>query len=256
MKIGIRRERKSAKDRGKQRGSEFRASVAAEREYAQALRGVAKEVRRISSVAALDPRRLSDVRKALAAYSELLTPWALSVSNTMVERVNKKAERAFFASAEKMSKEMKEFLRGSSSVATTYRKLIEENVKLIKSLPTEAGERVSKIVTEGLVSGTRADTMAKKIMETGDVTESRAKLIARTETSKASTALTEARAEDVGSEGYIWRDSSDGDVRPSHAAMDGKFVRWDSPPTLDGMTGHAGAFPNCRCYPEPVISTI
>ena len=35
--------------------------------------------------------------------------------------------------------------------------------------------------------------------------------------------------------------------------MEGKFVRWDSPPTLDGMTGHAGEFPNDRCYPEPVI---
>ena len=35
--------------------------------------------------------------------------------------------------------------------------------------------------------------------------------------------------------------------------MEGKFVSWDSPPTLDGMTGHAGEFPYCRCYPEPVI---
>jgi uncharacterized protein with gpF-like domain len=35
--------------------------------------------------------------------------------------------------------------------------------------------------------------------------------------------------------------------------MEGKFVTWDDPPTLDGMKGHAGQFPNCRCYPEPVI---
>ena len=31
---------------------------------------------------------------------------------------------------------------------------------------------------------------------------------------------------------------------------------WDSPPTLDGMKGHAGEFPNCRCYPEPVIPRL
>ena len=24
-------------------------------------------------------------------------------------------------------------------------------------------------------------------------------------------------------------------------------------PTLDGLTGHAGALPKCRCYPEPVV---
>ncbi|HBB8701832.1 TPA: phage head morphogenesis protein, partial [Escherichia coli] len=25
------------------------------------------------------------------------------------------------------------------------------------------------------------------------------------------------------------------------------------PPTLDGMTGHAGELPNCRCYKEIVF---
>jgi hypothetical protein len=35
--------------------------------------------------------------------------------------------------------------------------------------------------------------------------------------------------------------------------MEGKYVAWDAPQTLDMMTGHAGEFPNCRCYPEPVI---
>ena len=41
--------------------------------------------------------------------------------------------------------------------------------------------------------------------------------------------------------------------RPAHRAMEGKFIKWSQPPTLDGMTGHAGEFPNCRCHPEPVI---
>jgi hypothetical protein len=35
--------------------------------------------------------------------------------------------------------------------------------------------------------------------------------------------------------------------------MEGQFVKWDDPQKLDGMTGHAGEFPNCRCYPEPVV---
>jgi uncharacterized protein with gpF-like domain len=39
--------------------------------------------------------------------------------------------------------------------------------------------------------------------------------------------------------------------------MEGKFVAWDKPPKLtDGTTGHAGEFPNCRCYPEPVIPEL
>ncbi|MGN5479510.1 phage minor head protein [Cupriavidus basilensis] len=57
----------------------------------------------------------------------------------------------------------------------------------------------------------------------------------------------------IGSPGYFWRTSGDKDVRDSHRDMEGKFVEWDKPPTLDGMTGHAGCFPNCRCYPEPAL---
>jgi len=78
-------------------------------------------------------------------------------------------------------------------------------------------------------------------------------MIARTEIGRASTALTQARSLALGSTGYIWRTAEDGDVRHSHAEMEGKFVSWDRPPTLDGLTGHAGALPNCRCYCEVVL---
>ncbi|EFI2486087.1 phage minor head protein, partial [Escherichia coli] len=63
------------------------------------------------------------------------------------------------------------------------------------------------------------------------------------------------RALSIGSNGYIWRTAEDGDVRHSHREMEGKFVEWGKPPTLDGMTGHAGELPNCRCYKEIVFPT-
>ena len=66
-------------------------------------------------------------------------------------------------------------------------------------------------------------------------------------------AITKARAEHIGSPGYIWRTSKDGAVRPSHRKMEGKLVPWDKPPTLDNYTAHCGEFANCRCFPEPII---
>ena len=54
-------------------------------------------------------------------------------------------------------------------------------------------------------------------------------------------------------DGYVWRTAGDSDVRSSHKKMNGKFVRWDDPPQLDNLNGDAGALPNCRCYPEPLI---
>ena len=95
--------------------------------------------------------------------------------------------------------------------------------------------------------------LVEEIRRSGDVTASRATMIARTATSSTAEALVEARARSVGSTGYLWRTARDGDVRPSHRAMEGKFVAWGSPPTLDGYTAHAGCFANCRCRPEPVL---
>lgn len=131
-----------------------------------------------------------------------------------------------------------------------------EQVRLITSLPTEAAERVHATAREGIVKGWRADQIAAEIMKTGEVTKSRADLIAVTEVGRTSTLLTQARAEHVGSTHYVWRTAQDGDVRPSHKKMEGKVVAWNAPPTLDGLTGHAGALPRCRCYCEPILHDL
>ncbi len=46
---------------------------------------------------------------------------------------------------------------------------------------------------------------------------------------------------------YVWRTRSDGKVRDSHRANDGKIFSWDSPPA----TGHPGEDFGCRCVAEP-----
>jgi hypothetical protein len=46
---------------------------------------------------------------------------------------------------------------------------------------------------------------------------------------------------------YIWRTRSDGRVRASHAANNGKIFAWDNPPP----TGNPGEEWGCRCWGEP-----
>src|SRR5260363_200893 len=99
----------------------------------------------------------------------------------------------------------------------------------------------------------RMREMARAILRSGDIAVGRAYLIARTETSRAAMALTQARAQHVGSDGYLWRTAGDADVRPSHRRMNGEFVKWDAPPELDKWIGHAGCVPKCRCTAEPAI---
>jgi len=137
--------------------------------------------------------------------------------------------------------------------------LLKEQVDLITSLPREAAERVHELTLKNITSGMRPETLAKEILRTGDVTVSRAVLIAVTETSRTASLLTQVRAMNIGAEGYIWRTAKDADVRPEHRALEGKFVRWNDPPIAGKGKGgadqhyHAGQGPRCRCWMEPVL---
>lgn len=225
----------------------FAASRAAERAYARQLRSVAERVQTI-----LATSQPEDAVKALTDYAKAITPWATQAATTMVRMADKKNYQAFERAAARAGLDMRVLLH-SPGVGAMFQERVAENIKLIRSIVTHSRDKVAEIVQESLISGTRAEALAKEIEKAGEVSAARARVIAATEVSKAGTALTRARAEDVGSEGYIWRTAGDGGSRASHRAMEGRFVKWSEPPTLDHMKGHAGEFPNCRCYPEPVL---
>jgi len=224
-----------------------------EREYAHRLKSVARHVEALIKGFDLEDLTLTGtIGRTLERYAEALKPWAEASGSRMVAEVAARDERAWFRLAEQMGATLRKEI-AKAPVGQVMRARQDEQIRLITSLPREAAERVHAMTREGITKGWRADQISAEIMKTGEVTKSRADLIARTEIGRTSTLLTQARAEHVGSEGYNWRTAGDSDVRPSHKAMNGKFVLWTAPPTLDGLTGHAGAVPNCRCYPEPVL---
>jgi len=193
------------------------------------------------------------VVRALEAYADLLEPWARSVGNAMVHDVSRRDLKLWRAHSRDIGAALREELKSPPS-QVFLQEMLREQVELITSLPKRAAQRVHKLTTEALVTGERVDSIAAKILETGKVSEAQATLIARTEVARTSSKLMEQRAVAAGSEGYIWRTAHDGDVRKSHAEMEGRYVRWDSAPRLsDGTVAHAGQIYNCRCYPEPVL---
>lgn len=235
--------------------AKFERSIKAENDYARALRKIAAKVGdMVDDFDPLDPQQMSAVERILREYSELIKPWARAVSQRMLTDVSRRDARQWEKVSKTMSGEIKKEIHRSNPTGKLLRALLDENVSLIQSIPLDAAKRVHKWTLEGLSSGARAAEIAEKIRKSGHVSKARAMLIARTEVARTSSLLVESRAKQIGSEGYIWRTSRDQDVRHSHAEMEGKFVRWDSPPTLsDGTTTHAGQIYNCRCYPEPVI---
>lgn len=192
---------------------------------------------------------------ALRKYAESLDVWAVNASSRILMDVALRDEKTWLIHAKDMSIGVKHQIR-NTDVGVVMQKLLADQVGLIKSLPLNAAQRVQDLATRAVIEGGRADELSGLIMAIGGVTKSRANTIARTEISRATTLFTQSRAEALGSDGYIWRDSGDSDVRHRHAELNGQYVPWDKPPVVDiksGRRAHAGCDINCRCYPEPVI---
>jgi SPP1 gp7 family putative phage head morphogenesis protein len=225
-----------------------------ERQYARQLRQIARHVGDIvGAFTPGDPSAEPVIRRALENYAAVIDGWASVTAQHMLDAIRREDETAWRDRSREMGAWLRDEIR-SAPVGELMRERLAEQVTLIKSIPLDAAQRVHEWTLTGIEDATRAKEVAREILRTNEVSAARATLIARTETARTSSKLTEARAQYVGSEGYIWRTSGDSDVRDSHKEMNGKYVRWDTPPTLsDGTVTHAGQIYNCRCYPEPVI---
>ena len=208
-----------------------------------------------------------DITDAIEAMMESPTYQRKSeeVARLMATMVFKDGAKNWRAAAKKSSKSsliytlLKKEMDGP--IKNTLENLIEYNSTLIKTLPRNIADDVTKHVQKRSMEGIRASEIAKEIKKMfPERTKASAKLIARTETSKASTALTQARSEMLGHHWYVWKTSEDARVRSSHAHMDDVICNYKNPPspeTLDGKKTegnyNAGEIYNCRCYAAPII---
>lgn len=245
----------------------FKPSSAAEREFYRQLKKVAQASGHVVERHA-DGARLIDessMKKELEKYSEKLGPWATRQAMKMLEKVSKSNKRAYTQKSKAIGSAI-DLTVVKADVGETALALVNEQVALIKSIPIEAGLRAQKIAYEAATQGLRAEADSTTIKQLEDemgystqAAISRATLIARTETARANAYINQSRAQAVGSQQYRWHNSGDEAVRHSHKVYKGKRLQgmifsWDNPPTLDdGMTGHPGTFPNCRCFAEPIF---
>jgi len=136
---------------------------------------------------------------------------------------------------------------GNGSIGPVMEKAMVQNVELITSIPDQYLNKVRQTVFDGVGKGERYETVAERIQQVADVTESRAKLIARDQVSKMNGAFNEARQTSIGIDKYVWSTSGDERVREEHAAQNGMVFSWSDPPP----TGHPGEDIQCRCVALP-----
>lgn len=138
---------------------------------------------------------------------------------------------------------------------------VRRNAELIRSVPADIAREMTEHIMRRSFEGLRASDIAQELLSLyPHISEVKANLIARTETNKTATALTQSRSEMLGIRWYRWRTSEDARVRTSHRLMDKVLVAWDDPPSPEELAHersyghyHAGCTFNCRCYAEPLI---
>lgn len=128
---------------------------------------------------------------------------------------------------------------------------IEENVSYIKSIGEQYHDKINTVVIQGLRRGESINSMAEQISNIGDVSLNRGKFIARDQLGSIHGDLVKTRQSRIGLDTFIWRDSGDRRVRPSHQVLDGERFSWD-----EGARNERGEYIipgsdfRCRCTAE------
>ena len=243
----------------------FKTTQRLEKAYAQGIQSIVRRV--LKPIGAgqdleswlqelADRTRHADVQEA----SDLLARRMVFWTNTK----NVKGWRAAAAKSQR-SRELYRLLQREmqGGLGVKVQGLIQDNAKYISSVPLDAAQTLVHEVRAAQQAGARPATMTKMLRTRfPELLKSRVHLISRTETAKASLALTQARCEDLDLPCYIWRTSKDARVRDSHRLMDGVLVFWRDPPSPEALDGvkstlghyHAGGAPNDRCTQEVVLS--
>jgi len=192
---------------------------------------------------------------ARAAASKMVTGLLAESARTWLEEVQESMRGRMIYEA------LRQEMQGP--IGDRVREIVAENARLISTFPESISDRVAHFIQEEQVKGRRSEFITQNLIEQfPDVSMGRLRLIARTETGEANTALVQARSEGLGLKWYMWRTSKDERVRDSHQLMDRVLVNWDEPPNPEELAGekgvrhgpyHAGNIYNCRCFPAPII---
>lgn len=245
--------------------------LALERSYARDLRKIVKQCRPVidAAVAKLtsnrnnaagdDDRNVTEVRRAFgdvgAAFDTIVRR---ARPGLLAQGVDKRVTAFAIEQADKQ-------MRGvvtvpDSEIVGDHAGFVRENVALIKSIPRKLHQQVQAAVSEAWTSGATTADLTGVVAERFNVTDRRARLIARDQVGKLNAKVVEERHKELGIVAYTWSTSRDERVRgnpgglypnadPSHWAREGKRFRYDDPP--EG--GHPGEPIQCRCEAIPVI---
>ncbi|KLU15090.1 phage head morphogenesis, SPP1 gp7 family domain protein [Xenorhabdus sp. GDc328] len=157
---------------------------------------------------------------------------------------------------------------GDGAVKERLENAVKENVDLIQSIQTDFINDIGEKVFSNLTNGGRYENLVSLIRERGQVTQNRAKFIARDQTAKLNSALTETRQKALGLDLYEWGGAGDERERATHVVLNGKTCKYSDPTVysddggktwkkrsnIKGYEGAPGTDYQCRCVALPKVS--
>lgn len=137
---------------------------------------------------------------------------------------------------------------------------IESSVALIKNIPQKTLFQIQQDVFESIANNENETSLYKRLVTQSKITEKRAKTIARDQTAKLYSDITQISQRSSGFEYFKWVTAKDSRVskgKGGHKQLDGKIYRWGDEknyPVIDsyGNRGLPSQRVNCRCTAIPV----
>jgi SPP1 gp7 family putative phage head morphogenesis protein len=212
----------------------------------------------VSSAISASESRFSETRARLDKKLAQLLPEEIAAKL--------KIEKIFDSTLWKVEKEFRATLKGitvppdltperRARIAAEY----TENLQLyIRKWTDEQIVELRGKLQRSAFHGFRYEGMVKMIERSYGVSQSKAKFLARQETSLLMTKYKQSRYEDAGVNEYRWgcvAGSPNHPVRPMHRALEGKTFSWNNPPITNdkGERNNPGQDFNCRCFARPIV---
>lgn len=138
---------------------------------------------------------------------------------------------------------------------------VSKSVSAIKDVQTRYLNRISQSVIDAGVNGIRWESLAKDIGKVANVSENRARLIARDQIGTFHGQLTRLRQTSLGIRKYVWIATKDERTRIEHKERDQKVFYWSEDQAPRGARvlpeGERPGEPiNCRCSARPVFDDL
>lgn len=209
----------------------------------------------------------ANVKSALVIQQDTIA----GMGNAVVQHLNNLTEQGvveyktlretYSIVIEKMNKDILKTITIDSEMTPETAKIIAdeytENLSLyIKDFNDNNIIRLRQTVLDNTQKGGRMESLIDGIQKSYNVSQNKAKFLARQETSLLMSKMRETRYKDAGVEKYEWSTSGKSNVRDDHKKLDGKIFSWDNPPVIDTndiRRGHPGEDFNCYCVAIPIV---